>query len=83
MSKPLREYLTTEFKQVASAMWPDGLNVVGFGSEQHRDMVRLYLAGAFVMDKAKSDELEAMMMEAAETNWLPGDEWNWPVSQQN
>jgi len=74
------DYVKKEFRQYASVMYPDGLD---WGGQQHRDCVRMFVAGAFAMDRDESLEFETFVMDINGESWSPDDSWNWNPSEQN
>ncbi len=80
MSEHINEYVRSQFRELMEQMFPCG---VAFGGEQHRDLVRVFLAGAFIMDRDRNTTLEAMIHEATGEGWFPGFEWNWKTGVPN
>ncbi len=73
-------YCQEQFKSLAVSMWPNG---VEWGSDQHRDIVRVFLAGCFVMDQQKHQELTQYMTAVVEMSWRPEKNWEWPTADSN
>lgn len=76
----MEKYIKEQFARLASHMWPCG---IAWGSSQHRDIVRVFLAGAFAADEGKHPELERLVMTATAEDWLPDESWRWPVTLQS
>ena len=79
----LEQYLQGQLSEIAAAMFPKGLPG-GFGGPQHRDIVRLFLAGGLVMtDKTAGEatDMDRLVSDACEEDWAPGSDWNWPIGE--
>ena len=73
-------YVQREFLQFASAMYPDG---VDWQSDQHRDIVRVWVAACFTMDTSKDKGLERLASSMTADGWQPDESWQWRASEQN